>query len=448
MARGLLGPKKMAPGSGGRPPEPPAILTDPVKLRVSRGFLLLLLACFTLQVRSPLRLNTDASTLLSMGESAAHGGGFLDDGQKTVFPPGYPALLAILLTLDLAHPWVIVSLNLLFLAAGLLAVYFLLTRSFATDQVAVLMVCSLSLLSWVIVKHATLPLTDTPFFFCSMGSIAIASQTANLHLNWRFAGLAGAAWLLAAMAITLRRVGVALVPPLIFMVVCNSHFKLLLRNTSRATKAIILVAAAVVGVSTMAIIAKTSTLSDFFGATRKTYFSALGLQILSFRLIELGELFDNLPMSKTPTKLHALVPWMGLLLFLLFVFGLARNAWKIGPAEVFMLCYTGILFAWPFHDARFWLPVIPLLIAYSRIALIRLRITKSVITIYCFIFVILGFGALAHSTRITFAGCKFPEEYGNEYLKSTYRAAFPSCADHADYDKVDAKALRLLREYR
>jgi hypothetical protein len=41
-----------------------------------------------------------------MAESAAHGGGFLDDGEKSVFPPGYPAMLAFLLRLGLAHPWV------------------------------------------------------------------------------------------------------------------------------------------------------------------------------------------------------------------------------------------------------------------------------------------------------------------------------------------------------
>jgi hypothetical protein len=31
-----------------------------------------------------------------MAESAAHGGGFLDDGEKSVFPPGYPAMLAFI----------------------------------------------------------------------------------------------------------------------------------------------------------------------------------------------------------------------------------------------------------------------------------------------------------------------------------------------------------------
>jgi hypothetical protein len=61
---------------------------------------------FGCKIFTPLRLTTDAVTLLSMAESAAHGGGFLDDGEKSVFPPGYPAMLAFLLRLGLAHPWV------------------------------------------------------------------------------------------------------------------------------------------------------------------------------------------------------------------------------------------------------------------------------------------------------------------------------------------------------
>lgn len=111
-----------------------------------------------LQVFSPLRLNTDATVLLSMGESAARGGGFLDSGQKTVFPPGYLALLAVLLRVGLAHPWVIVGLNLVFLSTGLVAAYSLLIREFFEDKAVVLIICSFFLPSYVVVKHFTIPL--------------------------------------------------------------------------------------------------------------------------------------------------------------------------------------------------------------------------------------------------------------------------------------------------
>jgi hypothetical protein len=383
-----------------------------------------------------------------MGESAVHGGGFLDSEQKTVFPPGYPALLAVLLRVGLAHSWVIVGLNVVFLSAGLFAAHSLLIREFFEDQAVVLIVCSFFLLSYVVVKHFTIPLADVPFFCCSMCCLAVMSQTTNMDSNWRFVILAVAAWLLAVAAITVRRVGVALVPPLVFMIVCSPQFKSLLKRLSLRTKLITVVASVFVGVGTMYVVARTSTLSDFIGAVKKVKISTLVLQILSYRLTELGELLSNFPLSKMPTKLHVMVPWIGLLLFLLTLFGLATKRRKISPTEVFLVCYMGILFAWPYYDARFWLPVIPLLTAYSVLAVKNLRFPKGVVTIYCIVFATLGFVAIAYSTRISFAGSKFPDRYGDGYLRPTYCAAFQTCPDGGDPNKVNAKVLRLLREYK
>jgi hypothetical protein len=383
-----------------------------------------------------------------MGESAAHGGGFLDSGQKTVFPPGYAALLAVLLRVGLAHPWVIVGLNVVFLSAGLFAAHSLLIREFFEDKAVVLIICSFFLLSYVVVKHFTIPLADVPFFCCSMCCLAVMGQTTNIDSNWRFVVLAVAAWLLALAAITVRRVGVALVPPLVFMIVCRPQVKSLLKRLSLRTILIIVVVSVFVGVGTMYVAAKTSTLSDFIGVAKKVKISTLVLQILSYRLTELGELLGNFPLSKMPTKLHVMVPWIGLLLFLLTIFGLATKRRKISPTEVFLVCYLGILFVWPYYDARFWLPVIPLLIAYSVLAVKSLRFPKGVVTIYCIVFATLGFVAIAYSTRISFAGSKFPDRYGDGNLRATYCAALRPCGDCGDPNKVDAKVLRLLREYK
>lgn len=383
-----------------------------------------------------------------MGESAAYGSGFLDSGRETVFPPGYPALLAILLRSGLAHPWIIVGLNMVFLSVGLVAVYSLFIREFFEDRAVVLMICSFFLLSYVVVKHCAIPLTDIPFFCCSMCCIAVISHTRNLDSTWRFAMLAMAAWLLAVAAITVRRIGIALFLPLAFMLVRSRQFKLLLERLSLRTKLIIVVIGVFVSAATTYVFAITSYWRIFISDAKGGYRSTPILQILAYRLRELGELFGNFPITKMPAKLTVVVPWMGLLLFLLILFGLATRRKNIGATEVFMVCYMGILFAWPYYDARFWLPVIPLLIAYLRLAAVSLKIPKAFVMMYCIVFAILGFGAIAYSTRISFAGCKFPDEYGDGYLKPTYRVAFQACQDGVDPDKVNTKALRLLREYR
>src|SRR5262245_26968153 len=96
------------------------------RVRAWRLLLILLGAVHLLQVATPLRLGVDSVALMSEGESVANGTGFLDDGVKTPFPPGYPAFLALLLKLGLARPPVLIGFNLFLLAVGLAAVRVLL----------------------------------------------------------------------------------------------------------------------------------------------------------------------------------------------------------------------------------------------------------------------------------------------------------------------------------
>jgi hypothetical protein len=423
------------------------MMTGPVRHRISQGVLLLLAMCFGLQVFSPLRLNTDAIVLLSMAESAVHGDGFLDTGQKTVFPPGYPAALTVLVRAGVAHSWAIISLNLVLLAVGLFAARSLLIREFFADKTLILILCSLFLLSWVVIKQFTIPLTDVPFFCCSMCCLAVMSQATKMEWNRRFVILVVAAWIFALAAITVRRIGVSLIPPLVFMLVCNPQSRLLFKALSRRSKLIIGLVLASVGIGTVGIVAKMSTLSDFSGVVNKSGILSMLLRICSYRLTELGELFVNLPMSKMPTVIHVILRCIGLLLFLLTLGGLAAKRRDAGPTEVFLICYGGILFVWPYYDVRFWLPVIPLLIAYSALSVKRVRLPREVVMIYCLVFAVFGFVAIAYSTRISFAGSRFPDKYGDGSLRPTYCAAFHSCPDGADSKRIDAKVLRLLQEY-
>ena len=118
----------MVTGIDTRPERRAVIIADSVRYWFSQGLLLLLAFCYVLQVFSPLRLNNDAIVLLSIGESVAQGGGFFENGQ-TLYPPGYPALLALLIRAGLAHSWAIVGMNVVFLSVGLFATYSLLIVS-------------------------------------------------------------------------------------------------------------------------------------------------------------------------------------------------------------------------------------------------------------------------------------------------------------------------------
>jgi hypothetical protein len=433
---------------GGNSPRFELRTSDLVKLRAAQFLLTILAITFLLQVFTPLRLNTDAVTLLSMAESAAHGGGFLDDGAKSVFPPGYPAMLAVLLKLGLAHPWVIVGLNMLFLSLGLWAAFSLLLEEFFADRAVVVMICCLFLLSYVVVKHSTIPLTEGPFFFLSMCCLAFMRKAVNQSSARHFVLLSGAALLSAAAAITIRRIGIAFVPPVAFMFLTSHQFRSFWGGLSSRSKLIVLLGSGVVVSATADIFMFTARWRDFIGDAQQRY-TIIPLSWLPwYRLKEFGELFINFPVYRMPPAFQRVVPWIGFLLLLLLLVGLATRRGKFSPTDVFIVCYAIILAAWPYYDARFWWPIIPFLIAYSLSAVRRLKIPAIVVGIYCVWFVILGFGAIAYSTRISFSGCDFPQRYGAGDLTTTYRAAFDQCRNGGSSDQVNVRVLRLLREYR
>ena len=417
--------------------------------RLSSAALAALLLCYGLQLFSPLRLNTDSVVLLSMADSAARGNGFLNDGARTVFPLGYPALVAALQQIGLGNSSALIALNLMFLAAGLMAVRRLLRRHFEASQTTALNICSLFLLSFVVIKHVTIPLTDVVFFGIAMVALdlldsALACSDAN------FAGvLVIEGWILVVGSIFIRRIGIALLPALLYTVIFSPQIRKLVRDARPKVRSLFAALALAATAATVWVISATSTVADFSTATRGSARFVLLSRLVSFHLVELGELALNLPASRLPEMVRIVVPGVGLILFLVAGRGFLKKSTHIGTVEVFFISYAGILAAWPFVDARFWLAVIPLVIGYVTIALRAAFARMSVriaVASYCVVFVLLGMAALAYSTRITFAGPRFPLLYGDGTMRASYCFAYQWCTDRDG--NVDPKVVRLLLSYK
>jgi hypothetical protein len=58
---------------------------------------------------------------------------------------------------------------------------------------------------------------------------------------------------------------------------------------------------------------------------------------------------------------------------------------------------------------------------------------------------LMGFAALAYSTRITFSGRDFPFRYGDHHLRSTYLLFYSDA--RADRSGIDESALAILQRY-
>jgi hypothetical protein len=386
-----------------------------------------------------------------MADSAAHGKGFLNQGQKTPFPPGYPAVLALMLKAGVAHSWTIIGLNLLCLGAGVYAVYELLVRQFNETETVALSICCLFLLSYVVIKHFTIALTDVPYFCCGMVCLTLLGRASKLPVNRKWLFAMASAVFFAALAITVRRIGMALLPALLVGVIANPFFRRRVKELPTWAKAMGWLVIAVVFVAAGALIKTTSTLWDFVENTKGISLWKVAQTNLSYRLTELGELTLNLPAAKIPPAIPPVfVQLIGALLLLLVVGGLLVR-FRVGTTEAYFVSYMAILFAWPFYDARFWLPVIPLVIVYSFAALRAIRFPKAGTLVYCGLFTVFGIFAIGYSTRITFAGSRFADLYGDGSLSRTYCEAFHSCAQEAPDAKqigvIDPKALHLLKEF-
>jgi len=362
---------------------------------------LALVAVYFLQVVTPLRLHPDSIILLSIGETVAQGGGFLYHGHSTVFPPGYPALIAALIELHLDRVWVVVSVNVIFILIGLLA----LRRLFKDrlGEVALDAVCLLSLLSFVFVKYSTIPLTDSVFFGVSMCTLAVMQRGAS-HLTWR-TGIGSLSLVIACICV--RRIGIAMLPPLLLMILRNVSYSF--GRLSVRMRVITLSVAAAIAAAMICVAYATSTLSDFTYAMKGHLPIEAVLGIAKFRLSELGEIAVNLPFSALPPIVRAGVPFIGGCALLLSFGGLFDGK-QFGVIETYVLSYTAVIFVWPFYDPRFWLPVIPLLITYTWLLLGRFangKIVPRACLAYVMLFVVMGIFSIVSNTAVSFSHSGF-----------------------------------------
>lgn len=216
---------------------------------------------------------------------------------------------------------------------------------------------------------------------------------------------------------------------------------------------------AVTAAAAAAIVAATAAVtigSPYFGSASAGYggrASGTGALLIPDHLRNWGEVAANVPRGRLPDAADPAILAAGLAATIVLALGLWRFRAAFGPVDVFALAYLVLIFVWPFEDARFWLPLLPLALGYAYTVLrplARTRARAALIGAYCAVFAAAGVAALAYDTRLTFSGCRFPDRYGVEGagldLRPTYRTAF-GVARPGDEARVDPQALAVLRRY-
>ena len=411
----------------------------------------LLTAAHLVQLASPLRLTPDAVNYLAMADGAARGNGFTAFGRQTHFPHGYPAMLRALHVVGAARPWGIVGLNCLLFAIALVAAYGVHRRAYDLDRWQALLLCVVTMVSYVSIKHVAVPLSDIAFLATAMGCVLCATIAQRQDGARRWLWRCGAA-LIAAGAIHVRTTGIALLP-----VVAASFLpseEPLARMTALLRRHRVLSGLALAVSLAAAVICACAVMrTTYFGEMKLKYTEhgtgRMARTVLNYRITEAGQIASNVPYTALPARLRMAFPFVGCLALAAAGVGAWVRRRRLGPPDVYVLAHFGILSMWPYWDARFWLPVLPLLAGHvAEIArwLRCRRLTRGLAAAYLLLYVSLGLATFGYSIRLSLSGDRFSEIYHDAQYRDTYRAALGG-GQPPRPDRVNPRALEVLRRY-
>ena len=419
--------------------------------RVIQTALAVVFLIYMLQAFSPLRLVGDGMDYLLQASSAADGSGFYVHGQKSMRPSGYPLLIVGLIKMGMGKPWAIVALNCFFLALGCLATYLISRKAFELKKEGASLVCLLTMLSFVIVRQAAQPLSDICFFGLSAICLLLIIQAEEHKENkWWVLGLAG---VLLAFCIEVRTIGIALVPPFLWVLFGGTPTFSRIPDWTRkhrvACFGILLVAGSV-----MILAGRQALHSRYLQFTEPIFVNRGFARSLWANLTdhskEWGEIILNLPVSKLPRGMAIPVQLLGLLALLIFSVVLWQQRKKFTVVLCYISAFSAIVLAYPWFDTRLWLPVLPFIFIYLFMALkgtVNATAFRTVIMTWCLVYALCGLAGLAYSTRLTFLSPEsFAKTYGDGNLRAAYRVVYQGTAPNEK--NANADAIYLLRRYR
>lgn len=429
--------------------EAPATATNSGGLRTA------VVACFLVvsfaylaQCATPLRLINDGVDYLMQASSALDGHGFLLHGVRSMRPPGYPALIYALAKVGLGNSWAIVALNCLMLGVGCWAGYFVLRGSFGFSQELAQIISLLTLFSYLMVRNVTYPLSDISYFGLSVPCLLmlIKAEAEPAARRWR--------WLLPLVplifvSIEVRTIGIVLVPAFLWAAIGGMQGARRIYPIIRRYRFILIV----LSVAGIAVIGNAFFHSRYMQFNLPIFLKRGVVRSITanigYHTAEWGEMTANAPLSKLPAALEVPMKALGAFAILMFFVGLWAKRSKLDSVLLYVFGGACIVLGYPWFDTRLWLPLIPFLMGYMLIGLRRIfpaAILRPLLMAYCACFCLLGILALAYSTRITFAGSRFPDVYGDGNFRPTYKLALLG-EQPKKTEQIDPDALYLLRRF-
>jgi hypothetical protein len=370
---------------------------------------------YVLQSVSPLRLESDAVDYLSTGAAIADGRTL----PNVPFPSGYPVLIGMLDRAGLGSSFYFILANCVLLGVGVWATW----RVFNDRPQRVRMwIVVATLLTISVVRSVAAPLPEAAFFGTSLLALAAVTEAVSAPARKRLM-LFAAALVAAAIAISIRLVGVALIPTLLWASLSAAH-EAQTTGAPKKSPAVASITIVLALAAAVVILSNIPTVSHYLEHPRYWYLygglrSPVALRLYSV-LSGIGQLAINIPYS----RFHSLGPVFaatGLIVVGALAVGRDRGA-RLQLVDVYLACYLAVLAFWPYDSPRLWMPIAPLIAAHVVSALDRARDNRPVrllIPAYAAWFALTGLAALAYTTRISLSGPDFARLYGTDGGKAT-----------------------------
>ena len=360
------------------------------------------------------------------------------------YPPGYPAMLALFLRLGVAMSAASVLLNLGCIVAALVALQkaaALVLNMPASWSIWPLLATANS---FVIVRAVT-PLHSEPLFLLlealSLLCLArIARRVGRRPIDLVLAIVA------IIFAMQTRTVGVALFAPL-----CWLGWQEIRGMPPHIRRRIaVLMAISVVVGATGTLYFRDYYLNADLGVNYKRGEVLVALLTsLGHHFREIGEIVLNAPLSKLPDRFRFPIIAAGAIssIGMLVLLWIRRRRWTV--FEPYLIAYAAIIFIWPFYDARFWLPVIPIvaLIVVDEIRVRgalearRFRVALTAYGLY-----VLATGTIAHALNIRRS--MNPNWLVQQYSSEPEDQSILAGLGQSTSPKVDSSVVRMLRSIR
>ncbi len=381
---------------------------------------------YFIQTVSPLRLNNDSARFLAMANSYLHMGEFLINGHRGFLPAGYAAFVTVLDKAGMANAFGLVFANVCIIIIGVFALFSLLKKAVPAPNGLALLICLLTVMSFVFIKYSALPQSEVLFFTLTLLAlrcgIEIEGALSRRIFYWfLFAGFSALSiWVRTAGISLLPAVAVALYPALRNRPISDLINKLTWRKIFLFGPVLIVV----LGGGVYLIVKSSLYWSYLFRGPLSNI--ELLIPQLSQKMVVFFQLFFNFPSRAISLLPQPAVIAIGGLLLVIVIAGFWHRRKQIGIIEIHVAVMIGILLNWPDFQPRFWMAILPLLFVYFIFGLnvlLTSRLYSYTLNLWVSGFLFIGIASLGYSISLTYAGKDFPVQYGKGVLTDTYEAA-------------------------